>query len=327
MTDRPPPHDLSEPERALASIRWAHRAIAPYLHRTPLVTCHTLSRLAGVELQLKCENLQLGGAFKLRGALATARSLSDDARARGLITYSSGNHAQGVALAARLLGTRALVVMPVDARPIKVRATAEYGAEIVHAGQTSDERRAWAEALASERQMTMVPPFDHPMVIAGQGTVGLEILQDCPAARAVFVPIGGGGLIAGVTLAVKALNANVRVVGVEPEGAARASASLAAGRRVRLERVDTVADGLRPLALGEHTWEVVRQWVDEVVVVSDAAILAAVGLLAERAKLVVEPSGAAALAAALLHARRFAGPAAVILSGGNFDLNPALRSA
>jgi threonine dehydratase len=317
--------DLTDPERAIELIRLAYARLVPHVHRTPLVPSRTLSALAGQPLRLKCENLQKGGAFKVRGALSKASALSDAERARGLVTYSSGNHAQGVAIAAAILGTRAVVVMPEDAVPAKVAACRGYGAEVSFAGRTSDERRAAAEDLSRERGLVMVPPFDDAWVIAGQGTIGIEIVEDAPEdTAAVLVPIGGGGLISGIALALKALAPGIRVVGVEPEGSAKAHASFAAGRRVRLERVDTIADGLRPLAVGELNYAVISRHVAEVVTVSDRAIVRAMTLLLERTKLVVEPSGAAAVAAAIEHGRRL-GPSVAVVSGGNLEIGAAIE--
>jgi len=275
--------------------------------------------MAGVRIHLKCENLQRGGSFKVRGALTKAKSLDDAARARGLVAHSSGNHAQGVALAARMVGTEVVVVMPEDAIAAKVAATRGYGAEVIFAGRTSEERQAVAERLRVERDLVPVPPFDDPFTIAGQGTVAVEILDELPRPAAVLAPIGGGGLIAGTALAVKALSPSTRVIGVEPSAAARVTASLAAGERTMIETAETVADGLRPRSVGEHNWCVIERFVDEVVTVSDAAILAAMRLVLERTKLVVEPSGAVTVAAALEHGQRLGDPLVAILSGGNLD--------
>ncbi|MCY4074968.1 MAG: threonine/serine dehydratase, partial [Acidobacteria bacterium] len=250
-------------------------------------------------LFLKCENLQRGGSFKLRGAFNFIVQVAAERRAGGLITYSSGNHAQAVALAARTLGAPAVVVMPETAPAVKVDGARALGAEVLFEGTTSVERRARAEAEAERRGLTIVPPFDHPEIVAGQGTVGLEILDDCPAPAAVYVPVGGGGLAAGVAAAVKARCPAARVVGVEPVGADAMARSLAAGAPVTLDRAESIADGLLPVRPGDLTFAHAAALVDEIVTVDDAAIAAAVRWLAARAKIVAEPSGAASVAAAL----------------------------
>ena len=306
----------------LADIRRAAARIAGVAARTPLVEVPVGG--AG-RLLLKCENLQRAGAFKLRGAYNFIVQVPADRRGRGLITYSSGNHAQAVALAARTLGAPAVVVMPETAPAVKVAGARALGAEVLFAGTTSLERRVRAEAEAARRGLTMVPPFDHPEIIAGQGTVGLEILEDCPAPGTVYVPVGGGGLAAGVAAAVKALRPATRVVGVEPAGAAAMARSVAAGAPVTLDAAASIADGLLPVRPGDLTFAHAAALADEIVTVSDEAIAAAVRWLAERAKLVAEPSGAASVAAALsaaLAAEASAtppssGPPVAVVSGGN----------
>ena len=271
-------------------------------------------------LLLKCENLQRAGAFKLRGAYNFIVQVPAERRARGLITYSSGNHAQAVALAARTLGAPAVVVMPETAPGVKVAGARALGAEVLFEGTTSVDRRVRAEAEAARRGLTMVPPFDHPEIIAGQGTVGLEILEDCPAPAAVYVPVGGGGLVAGVAAAVKALRPATRLVGVEPVGAAAMARSLEAGAPVTLDTAASIADGLLPVRPGDLTFAHAQALVDEIVTVDDAAIAAAVRWLAERAKLVAEPSGAAGVAAALAAGEpetAAAGAPVAVVSGGN----------
>jgi threonine dehydratase len=267
-------------------------------------------------LTLKCENLQPSGAFKVRGACNMVAQLQPAARAAGVITYSSGNHGQAVALVARSFGIPAVVVMPETAPRVKVDGVQRFGAEVIVAGTTSADRQTRAEAVAAERGMTIVPPFDHPWIIAGAGTVGLEILEQCPHAATIFVPMGGGGQISGVSTAVKGMRGGVRVVGVEPAGAARMSASLAASRPVTLERATSVADGLLTLRPGDLTFAHVKAFVDEVVTVDDDAMIDAVRWLFHEAHLVAEPSGAAAVAAALR--ARVPGAVAVV-SGGNVD--------
>ena len=276
---------------------------------------------------LKAESLQPIGAFKLRGAYAAIASLTHDQLAHGVITYSSGNHAQGVARAARLLGAPAVVVMPSDAPAIKRERVAADGAEIVVVGTSSDERQQVAEAIAAERGLAVIPPYDDDRIIAGQGTVGLELVEDLPDLAVVLVPVGGGGLASGVATAVRALRPSARVIGVEPELAADARDSMAAGKIVRwpAELVSrTIADGTRTQALGARTFAHLRANLDSVVTVSEAEIAAAVRLAAERSRLVVEPSGALGVAALAFHTRelgldRANGPVVAIVSGGNVD--------
>ena len=277
---------------------------------------------------LKCENLQRVGAFKARGAYNFVSLLGDEERRRGLVTYSSGNHAQAVAFAARAFGVDATIVMPVDAPAVKLEGTRALGARVERVGTTSSERRARAEEIVSERGGVMVPPFDHPAIIAGQGTTGLEICEQLaelgPAAEGrpglVLVPIGGGGLVSGVAAALAQRAPSARVVGVEPVGAAAMRDSIKTGRPVTLERVETVADGLKPVRPGDWTFLHVRELVDEVVTVTDEQIRDAVLWLFQN-RLVVEPSGAAALAALLAGTVSVApiGATVALLSGGNVD--------
>ncbi len=308
---------------SLSSIVEAAGSLRGFAVRTPLLPSPALSERIGAPVYLKCENLQVGGAFKARGAYTFLVRRSESERARGVLTYSSGNHGRAVALAARALGTRATVVVPTDIPAIKREALGALDAEVIPEGTTSLERQRRAEQIAAASGLLIVPPFDDPDIIAGQGTVGVEIAEDLPEAAAVLVPVGGGGLVSGVAVAVKSQIPTVRVYGVEPVGAASMLASLRAGRLVTLERVDTVADGLRPVRPGEQTFAHVRRYVDEIVTVSDDEILDAVALLFREAKLVVEPSGAAGVAALLSHRPGDAvGPTVVVLSGGNAD--PAL---
>ena len=276
---------------------------------------------------LKAESLQPIGAFKIRGAYVAISSLSPEERTRGVVTYSSGNHAQGVARAARLLGIPAVVVMPSDAPAIKRDRVAADGAEIVIVGTASDERQQAAESIARDRGLSVIPPFDDDRVIAGQGTIGLEILDDLPEVTAVLVPIGGGGLASGVATAIKAIAPGVRVVGVEPELGADARDSLARGEIVRwsAEQVArTIADGTRTQALGRRTFAHLRAHLDGIVTVTEAEIAAGVRLAAERSRLVVEPSGALVVAALAYHPEVTRphgddGPIVGIVSGGNVD--------
>lgn len=300
------------------SIRDAARGLQGVAVRTPLIPAAWLSEASGVEARLKCESFQPIGAFKLRGAYTMVARLPGEERARGVITYSSGNHAQAVAFAARAFGVRAVIVMPENAPAVKVEGTRRLGGEVVLEGTTSEERRARAERIRRERDLAMIPPFDHPDVIAGQGTVGLEILEDWPEVAEILVPIGGGGLISGIAAAVKRERPDVRVVGVEPEGAATMRRSLDAGRPVTLSHVDSIADGLLPVRPGDLTFAHCRELVDDIVLVDDAAIRRAAGLLLTRGKLLVEYSGAAAVAA-LLTGGASGGAVAAVISGGNID--------
>lgn len=278
----------------------------------------------GRTLYLKPENLQPIGAFKLRGAFNKIASLTDQERARGVITYSSGNHAQGVAYAARALGTKAMIVMPRNAPAIKREATAALGAEVVFVGPSGVERQIKAEELAAEHGYVIIPPYDDEKIIAGQGTAGLEILEDLPEVDLVLVPIGGGGLISGISTAIKSAKPDAKVIGVEPELAADAQASFRAGYIVKFppeQVLSTSADGLRSQYVGTITFEHIRRYVDDVVTVSEADIFNAVRILAENPKTVAEPSGAVATAAWLFHRDSLpASSAAVaVISGGNID--------
>ena len=291
------------------------RAVA---HVTPMID---VSAAAGRPLRLKCENMQPAGAFKIRGAYNMVAQLTAKQQQQGVITYSSGNHGQAMALAARTLGIPAVVVMPTTAPAIKADGARALGAEVIFAGTTSLERRVRAEEEAAGRGLTMVPPFDHEWIIAGQATLGLEILEQCPGAAAVVVPVGGGGLAAGVALAVKLRNPGIRVIGVEPAGAACMKASLDAGHPVTLPGTSSVADGLMAVRPGELTFEYVRRFVDTVVTVDEQSILEAVRWTFTRAKIVAEPSGATSLAAVLAEGMILpppgSGPVVAIISGGN----------
>jgi threonine dehydratase len=276
------------------------------------------------KLFLKLENQQPIGAFKLRGAYNKVASLGSDERRRGVISYSSGNHAQGVAYAARALGVKSIIVMPNNAPPNKIAATAALGAEIVMVGPSSEERRLRAEELAAEHGYAIVPPYNDEKIIAGQGTVGLEILEDLPNVKTVLVPIGGGGLISGVGAAIKLTNPAVKVIGVEPELAADALASLREGRIVSFpaDQVSkTLADGLRTQSIGAINFEHIRAYVDEIVTVTEEEIWETIRLLSANPKTVAEPSGAVAPAAFLFHANELAKTqiSVAVISGGNID--------
>ncbi|MEO6206323.1 MAG: threonine/serine dehydratase [Candidatus Limnocylindrales bacterium] len=282
---------------------------------------------------LKAESLQPIGAFKIRGAYHVVATLTAAQRARGVITYSSGNHAQGVARAARLLGCKAVVVMPSDAPAIKRARVEADGAQIIVVGTSSEERELVAESLAAERGLSMVPPYDDDRIIAGQGTIGLEILQDLPDVAAVLVPIGGGGLASGVATAIKSVRPSTRVVGVEPALAADARESLERGAIVRWSATDasrTIADGTRTQSIGERPFAHLRAYLDAVVTVSEAEIVAGVRLAAEWSRLVAEPSGALVVAAMTFRAKEagligLEGPVVGVVSGGNVDPDSYLR--
>ncbi len=306
---------------SLAAIRQAADRISPLALRTTLVD---VSAAANRPLFLKCECLQPGGAFKIRGAYNMVAQLTPEQRAGGVITYSSGNHGQAMALAARELGAPAVVVMPTTARAIKVEATRSFGAEVIFAGTTSADRHQRAEAEAAARGLTIVPPFDHAWIIAGQGTAGLEILEQRPDVAAILVPIGGGGLAAGIAAAVKQSRPEVKVIGVEPAGAAAMKASLEAGRPVTLPSTHSIADGLIPVRPGDLTFAHVQRFVDAVLTVEDDEIAKAVLWIYENAGIVAEPSGAAATAAVLTGAMDAAmevdGPVVAVVSGGNMSM-------
>ena len=310
--------DLTAPV-TLDDVRSAQKTLSGVARVTAVEGSRHLSSLVGAPVHLKCENLQRTGSFKLRGAYVRIAGLSPAERDAGVVAASAGNHAQGVALAAALLGVRATVFMPVGAPLPKVAATREYGAEVRLCGQVVDETLRAAEEYARSTGAVFIHPFDHPDVVAGQGTVGLEILEQCPEVRTVVVGIGGGGLAAGVAVAVKAVRPDVRVVGVQAEGAAAYPPSLAAGRPVALGSVTTMADGIRVGRPGDVPFRIVRDLVDEVRTVSEDQLAAALLLCLERAKLVVEPAGASPVAALLADPKSFTGLVVAVLSGGNVD--------
>ena len=304
---------------SLDDVRAAAERLSGIAHRTPVLTSRTLDERTGSTAFLKAECLQRGGAFKFRGAYNMISSLGPEERERGVVAYSSGNHAQAVSLAARLLGTSATILMPADTPPAKLEATRGYGAEIVTYDRYTEDREALGAALAAERGgLALVPPYEHPLIMAGQGTAALELLEDAPGLDVLLIPVGGGGLIAGCATAAKALRPGIRVIGVEPENGDDTRRSLEAGERVRIPVPRTIADGQQADIPGELTFAVNRQVVDTIVTVSDAEILDAMAFLFDRMKLVTEPSGASA-AAALLAGRAETGGArvGVVISGGN----------
>jgi threonine dehydratase len=307
----------------IADIQQARQRLAGRAHRTPVMTCTTLDRMAGRALFFKCEQFQKAGAFKFRGACNAVLRLPPETAARGVVTHSSGNHAQALALAAALRGIPAHLVMPRNASPVKRRAVEKYGGRVIECEPTLAARETTAAAVLAETGATLVPPYNHPDVIAGQGTIALELLEQVPQLDAVVVPIGGGGLMAGVTLAVKAMAPHVRVFAAEPAGADDAARSKAAG--VLLPQTDprTIADGLRA-SLGDLTWPVLRDLVECVLTVTEEEIIAAMRLTWERGKLLIEPSAAVAVAAVLgdpLRALEGLQRIGVVLSGGNVNLD------
>ncbi|WP_030217068.1 threonine ammonia-lyase [Streptomyces bikiniensis] len=303
----------------LDDVRGAQKMLSGVARVTAVEGSRHLSSLVGAPVHLKCENLQRTGSFKLRGAYVRIAGLRPEEKAAGVVAASAGNHAQGVALASKLLGVRATVFMPAGAPLPKVAATREYGAEVRLQGQVVDETLAAAEQYARETGAVLIHPFDHPDVIVGQGTVGLEILEQCPEVRTIVVGVGGGGLVAGIGLAVKSLRPDVRVIGVQAEGAAAYPPSLAAGHPVVVESPVTMADGIRVGRPGDVPFDLVREYVDEVRTVSEDALSSALLLCLERAKLVVEPAGASPVAALLSDPGSFRGPVVAVLSGGNVD--------
>ena len=300
----------------------ARRRVSAHAYHTPLYTSRSLSAASGFEVRLKAELLQRTGSYKIRGPLNKFPQLSDEQRRSGVICSSAGNHAQGVALAAAIHGIKAVVVMASNATPSKVAATRGYGAEVIQHGTIWDEANEKARELVVQQGYTYIHPFDDLQLIAGQGTVGLEIMADWPEADVVVVPIGGGGLISGIALAVKSLNPAVRIIGVESSGAPGMERSVAAGRLVTLDRVDCIIDGLRVRRVGEQTFAIVRQFVDEIVTLPDAEIFEAMLWVMHYAKLVVEGAAAAPVAALLKGLIRAPAGAKVVcvLSGGNVDL-------
>ncbi|MEZ3163580.1 threonine ammonia-lyase [Halorubrum sp. RMP-47] len=308
---------------SLADIREARERVSDVARHTPLERSRSFSEMSGADLHLKLENFQRTGAFKIRGAMNRIQTLSETEREAGVVTASAGNHAQGVALAASRAGVDATVVMPKFAPVSKVKATRGYGASVRLEGVDYDEAQTYAHQLERDEGRTYVHAFDDPVVMAGQGTLGLEIVDDCPDLDTVVVPIGGGGLISGVAVAIKEQLPDVRVVGVQAEGAASAAKSLEAGEVTEIDSVDTIADGIATRSVGDRTLEIMEEYVDEVVTVDDREIALALTLLLERAKTLVEGAGAVALAAVLSEAFEYDDGETVVaaLCGGNIDLN------
>ncbi len=307
----------------LHSVREAAARIAPWAHRTPVATCATLDRLAGRSLFFKCENLQKAGAFKFRGACNAVFKLPEDVAHRGVVTHSSGNHAQALALAAKLRGIPAYIVMPQNAAPVKRRAVEEYGGRITECAPNQVARETAAERLLAETGGTLIHPYNNPDIIAGQGTSALELYDQAERLDAVVAPIGGGGLVAGLCVALRELAPQVRIFAAEPKGADDAARSKAGGVLIPQTGPKTIADGLLT-SLGDLTWPLVRDHVDRVITVSEEEIVRAMRLTWERAKLLIEPSSAVAVAAVLSEEfRSLSGLSrvGVILSGGNANLD------
>lgn len=306
---------------ALADIRAAAARIAPIAKRTPVLTSESFNRLTGVTAFFKCENFQKGGAFKIRGAANMIFSLTPDQLRNGVVAFSSGNHAQATALAARHVGARAIIAMPTDAPKSKVEATRAYGADIVTYDRLGDDRIAIGKRIAAETGGTLVPPFDHPLIMAGQGTAALELLEEVPDLDALAVCVGGGGLLAGCATAAKEIRPNLRVYGVEPEDANDTWLSLQKGQRVEIAPPQTIADGLRPTMLGEFTFPVIQRRVESIVLVSDDEIREAMRSVLTRMKMLIEPSGAVSVAAVLAGKLPTGSKrVGIIVSGGNVDL-------
>ncbi len=301
-------------------VRTAAERIRPLARRTPVMTSAGFDLEAGARVFFKCENLQRGGSFKIRGASNLILSLPETALARGVVTFSSGNHAQATAIAARHVGAKATIVMPRDAPRSKIESTRAHGAEIVTYDRATEIREQIAQAILEKTGAALVPPFDHPLIMAGQGTAALELLQEAGPLDAVIAPVGGGGLLSGCATIAKALNPGVRVFGAEPEGANDTFLSMIAGEPVTVARPDTIADGLRAPSPGKLTFPVLKRLVERILLVSDDEIRAALKYLLLRMKILVEPSGAVPAAALLFHKLpKGIGSVGVVLSGGNVD--------
>ncbi|HEV7138870.1 MAG TPA: threo-3-hydroxy-L-aspartate ammonia-lyase [Steroidobacteraceae bacterium] len=304
-----------------ADIEAAAARLEGIAHRTPVMTSRTADVRADANLFFKCENLQRGGAFKFRGAYNAIATLTDEQRRHGVVAYSSGNHAQAVALAGRLLGVATTIVMPKDAPAAKVAATREYGGEIIFYDRYTESREEICAALAADRGLSVIPPYDHPQVIAGQGTAARELFQSIGELDLLLVSLGGGGLLAGSALAAQALSPRCRVIGVEPEAGNDGQQSFRAGKVVRIAVPRSIADGALTTYLGENNFPLIRALVHDVVTVSDQALVETMRFFAERMKIVVEPTGCLGAAAAL--SNRFHRPGervGVLISGGNIDL-------
>lgn len=302
----------------IEDVRAAAERLRGVAHRTPVMRATSLDAAADAQVWLKCEQFQRAGAFKFRGAYNKIASLTDEQRTRGVIAFSSGNHAQAVALCGKLFGAPTVICMPTDAPSVKVDATAGYGAEIVRYDRMTQDREAVARQIGEERGLTLVPPYNDPLIMAGAGTAALELLEDQPDLEVIATPVGGGGLVSGTSVAARGVRKGVHVIGVETEAANHAYLSKHSGERVTIAPPDTIADGIRTVALGQLTWPVVRELVDDVVLVSDEEVKAAMRFLLMRLKIVAEPTGAVAVAAAMTgKLNRFGRRIGVVISGGN----------
>ncbi|GLW07338.1 threonine ammonia-lyase [Microtetraspora sp. NBRC 13810] len=310
---------MSQPQVTYEDVVAAREVLSGVTVQTPVLHSRLLSELIGGQVFLKCENLQRAGSFKVRGAYVRIAGLTEEERARGVVAASAGNHAQGVALGAGLVGAKSTVYMPEGAPLPKVAATRAYGADVIFAGQTVDVALTAAREHAEQTGAVFIHPFDHPHVIAGQGTIGLEILEQLPDVGTIVMAIGGGGLAAGIALAVKSSRPGVRIVGVQAERAAAYPASLAAGHPVMVEPASTMADGIAVGRPGELPFDLIHYLVDSVVTVTEEEISQALVMILERSKLVVEPAGVAGVAALLAHPHAFEPPVVAVLSGGNID--------
>jgi len=307
-------------------IALAHQRILPYIQATPVLTSNTANQLSQAELFFKCESFQTSGAFKFRGACNALLQFTQEQKARGVVTFSSGNHAQAIAKAAQQFGMRAVIVMPKDAPAIKVAATRGYGGEIIFYDRYTEDREAIGRQLAQEQGLTLIPPYDHPHVMAGQGTSAKELIEsvssNAGALDYLLVPLGGGGLLSGCATAAKALNPHCKVIGVEPEAGNDGQRSLRSGSIVHIDTPNTIADGAQTQHLGTHTFPVIQQHVDDIATVSDAQLIDTMKFFASRMKLMVEPTGCLAAALALSGTLDIKGKrVGVIISGGNIDLS------
>ena len=304
-----------------SDIEQAAARIAGVAHRTPVLTSRTADAISGAQLFFKCENFQRMGAFKFRGAYNALSRFTDEQRRAGVLTYSSGNHAQAIALSASLLGMKSTIIMPHDAPALKVAATRQYGGEVVTYDRYQENREEIGRRLAQERGMTLIPPYDHPDVIAGQGTAARELFEETGPLDLLLVCLGGGGLLGGSAVAARALSPACQVIGVEPELGNDGQQSLRKGEVVHIAVPDTIADGAKVTHVGEHNFAIIRRCVDDIVTVSDAQLLTTMKFFAERMKMVVEPTGCLAAAAALNKALPLEGKkAGILISGGNVDL-------
>jgi threonine dehydratase len=304
----------------------AHERIKPFVKRTPVLTSATIDALAGAKVHFKCENFQRMGAFKFRGAYNALSQLSADQKKKGVVAFSSGNHAQAVALSGKLLGIPATIVMPTDAPTVKLEATRGYGAEVVLYDASNEDRQKIAEKLAAERGLTVIPPFDHPHILAGQGTAAKELIEDAGPLDILLVPCGGGGLLSGCSIAAKHLSPHCRVIGVEPAAGDDGLRAFRSGKLETIKLPDTIADGARTTSLGKITFALIQKHVDDFLTVTDEELLKWMFFLWERMKIVVEPTGALA-ASALLQGKTDAKgkKVGVVISGGNVDLAWAAR--